>query len=113
MDSKGELTTQKITELSLATQLIWSSVRQARDILGKDAILTKTGDVDGDPCFLIALPLSRWQLVGKTPIPKELIEADSGSVGNSGALAIDPGSVGNSEKEDESPALAISESEEE
>jgi hypothetical protein len=99
--------------------MLWSNVAKIRDILGKDAILIRRGDIDGSPCFIIALPSSRWQLDGKQVLPKELFEQDpgalaiSGPVGNSeeSPLAIpaeDPGRVGNSDP----AALAISESEE-
>ncbi len=108
MDLKDD---QTIQELSIATQLLWSSVDKIRDILGKKAVLTKTGDIDGDPCFLIALPRSRWQFSGKQPIPSELIQQEPetpGRVGNSpgDALAIPPET-----QEEPSQALAISEEE--
>ena len=129
MDSKDGLTTQKLRDLSLATQLLASTVKQIRDLIGKNAILTKRGTIDGRDCYIYALPVDRWQLDGKTPVPKELVEQETGealaispSVGNPGeqvssvgnspgeALAIlepDPESVGNSEPE----ALAISQKE--
>ena len=61
-------------ELAIAVNLLWSSVAKIKDKLGELAILTKTGEIDGADCFIIALPKDRWQFVDGQPVLKELAE---------------------------------------
>lgn len=74
-DSSADQNTQ---ELAIAVNLLWSTVNKIQDKLGALAILTKTGEIDGVDCFIIALPKDRWQFVEGQPIPKELAISDGG-----------------------------------
>lgn len=63
---------QNIQELAIAVQLLWSTVSKIKAKIGALAILTKLAEIDGEDCFIIVLPQSRWQLVDGEPVPREL-----------------------------------------